>query len=270
MPNVRKPIVHEIAGGKSAVISLSPMQLGRVKGKGRSKVRKVRRAVEVRSEKLEVGSKTPAELKQGCIVIFADFVGFTGFVAGTPEWQATAGKVIQFYNQGCAAIRKHGGRLENILGDGLLGVWGLDRDCVEDDARKVLECCRELCRVANEISSAWQNIIKPDIPDRGIRIGCDIGPVVIVHSLYGRSIYSDTVNIAARLQHEAPVNHLCCSNPCAPWLNKLAPELQPAPRNELRNRGAIRAWQLDLSVEKHAEPAAVPAAEGALAGKLAQ
>ncbi|WP_245267825.1 adenylate/guanylate cyclase domain-containing protein [Rhizobium sp. 2MFCol3.1] len=92
-------------------------------------------------------------------------------------------------------IESHGGRVVNTWGDGLIAEFP-----------SVVEAVRAAVDVQNEL--AGLNAARPADGRMLFRIGINLGDVIVE----GSDIYGDGVNIAARLQAQAPAGGVVISN----------------------------------------------------------
>ena len=91
-------------------------------------------------------------------------------------------------------ITRQGGRIFKLMGDGLLAEFASVTDAVE-------------CAVALQRGMADRNIGVADDDRIDVRIGINLGDII----LEGEDCHGDGVNIAARLQAEAPPGGICIS-----------------------------------------------------------
>jgi TolB-like protein len=136
-------------------------------------------------------SRHGAERKLAAIVA-SDVAGYSRLM-GVDEI-GTARRLREYQTVVSAIVREHGGRVVNIAGDGMLLEFLSVVNAVQ-------------CAVAMQRLVAQRN---DDIPDDGrmlLRIGIDVGDVLIV----GEDILGVGVNIAARLEAIAEPGGICVS-----------------------------------------------------------
>jgi adenylate cyclase len=134
-------------------------------------------------------------------VLVGDLAGFTGFSAARDAAEVAA--MLRAYYEVTAPLisRRFGGEVEKFAGDGVFATFNRAGDQA-DHASRAVEAAAALQAEVARIRSEH-----PDWP--GLRVGVNSGPVVF--SEMGGSGYlaypavGDTVNVAARLQAEAPV-----------------------------------------------------------------
>lgn len=144
-------------------------------------------------------------------VLFADMAGFTA-TAETMDPEDVRDVIRAYFGRLAAAITRHGGWIEKFIGDAVMAIFGIptanERD-PEHAIRAALDMHASLAELNTELER-----------ERGIRlamrIGINTGPV-IVSFLGGRqgedfSVVGDTVNLASRLEHAAPVGGILISH----------------------------------------------------------
>ena len=125
-------------------------------------------------------------------VLFVDIRGFTSFAD-----RATAREAVDFLNEFFAVVipvlTAHGGHVNKLLGDGLLGVFGAPERC-PDHADRALTTAQEMVKA-----------VESHFGDR-CRIGIGINSgLVLVGTIGGGDhvelgVVGDPVNVAARVQ----------------------------------------------------------------------
>ena len=134
-----------------------------------------------------------AEERRIVTVLFADLVGFTTFSEGADPEQLK-NLVDAGFQRLVADIANHGGRVDKIVGDQIMALFGAPvahEDDAERAVRAALQMQATLADYADEIR----------VPVR-MRIGINSGEV-LVGALRAGGEYTamgDTVNVAARLQ----------------------------------------------------------------------
>ncbi|MHB8510578.1 MAG: ATP-binding protein [Actinomycetota bacterium] len=133
-------------------------------------------------------------------ILFADLVGFTAFSdSRDPE---DVKRIIDRAFEGLAEIVTiYGGRVDKILGDEIMAVFGAPQ-AHEDDPERAVRCALEMQRSLQTFAETLQS-------ERGLtmsmRVGINTGEVV-TGAIGGGSAYTvvgDAVNVASRLVKEA-------------------------------------------------------------------
>jgi class 3 adenylate cyclase/tetratricopeptide (TPR) repeat protein len=142
------------------------------------------------------GLTTRAEERRVVTVLFADLVGFTGLSEGVdPEHLKNL--VDRAFQRLVADVHSHGGRVDKIVGDQIMALFGAPvahEDDAERAVRAALQMQATLAAYAGETG----------IPIK-MRIGVNTGEV-LVGALRAAGEYTamgDTVNVASRLQTAA-------------------------------------------------------------------
>jgi adenylate cyclase len=177
-------------------------------------------------------------------VLFADLRGFTALAEDRLPYDVVFVLNRYFAAMG-TAVEESGGRVDKFIGDGVMALFGTDRD-VEAGCRDALAAARRMIEHLDELNKALENDL-----DRPLRIGIGIhsGPVILGEMGYGQATsmtaIGDSVNTASRLEaltkdFEA---ELVLSEPVA---TRAGLDLGAFPRHEIELRG--RAGQLAVFV----------------------
>lgn len=153
---------------------------------------------------LAIGSldPRPGEELKVVTVIFVDLVSFTGHAEGLhPE--DVARLLRPYYSRVRAELERFGGRVEKFIGDAVVAIFGAPV-AHEDDPERGVRAAFAVREAMAELNAA-----NPEF-DLRIRIGVNTGPALVsldVHPSSGEGLVAgDIINVAARLQSEAPIN----------------------------------------------------------------
>ncbi len=187
------------------------------------------------------------------VVVFADLCGFSGYVRDTPSGNAIRTSLSSFYSKARYQIINDGGMLYQVLGDAVIGVFGVP-DQPANYAGRSFECARALLDIANSVSNEWQRRIDRLQPVRGGHIGMAIGELQFVSlrpfSRTHLGIIGDAINLAARLSNAAQPGEIVISNSLQLQLPYAAQQrLREIDPIEAKNVGRIKAWRYH-----HSEP----------------
>jgi class 3 adenylate cyclase len=162
-------------------------------------------------------------------ILFADLKGFTTFSEGHDPSEVTA-MLNEYFNVAVpAVVRRHGGDVDRIIGDALMVTFnkrGDQPDHAMRAARAGLAMQEETARIAAE-HGGWPRF----------RVGINTGMVSL--SLLGseggrtHTVIGDAVNVASRLEGQAPVGEVAVS---ADTLARL-PGAQAEPLGPLELKG---------------------------------
>lgn len=139
-------------------------------------------------------------------VMFTDITGFTELAETLPP-TLVARLLRGHYRLLARCIEGQGGRIDRIMGDGLIAVWERPADDIAP--------CRQALAAATAIRSALQadnerRVLRGQLPVR-LRIGVHAGPLVATplgpSGRLGVVLCGDTVNVAQRLEDAARVLH---------------------------------------------------------------
>jgi adenylate cyclase len=133
-------------------------------------------------------------------VMFADLEGFTSFSEGRDPREVS--EMLNTYLRVAIPpiVREHGGEIDRLIGDAIMATWGTRGD-QPDHARRAVDAAlavqRETCRIADE---------HPGWPRFRAAVNTGEALVGVLGAESGRSytVIGDTVNLAARLESQAP------------------------------------------------------------------
>src|SRR4051794_32204326 len=131
-------------------------------------------------------------------VLFADVSGFTA-LSETRDAEVVMDLMNALWARLDAVVVDHGGRVDKHIGDALMAVWGTD-GTREDDPERAVRTALRLQEVLVEFrDSSGQDV--------AMRVGVNTGPALVgaVGTTAERTVIGDTVNVASRLEHAAPV-----------------------------------------------------------------
>ena len=177
-------------------------------------------------------------------VLFADLRGFTALAEARLPYDVVFVLNRYFAAMG-TAVEESGGHVDKFIGDGVMALFGVDRD-VETGCRDALAAARRMIERLAELNRELENDL-----DRPLRIGIGIhsGPVILGEMGFGRATamtaIGDSVNTASRLEALTKdyAAELVVSEPVA---TRAGLDLGAYPRHEIELRG--RAGQLAIFV----------------------
>jgi adenylate cyclase len=132
-------------------------------------------------------------------VLFADLRAFTRLSEGRLPYDVVF-VLNQYFRATGEAIEAQGGRVDKFIGDGIMALFGVDRD--------PQAACRQALAAARAMAFALEQLnqeLAHDLPEPlRIGIGLHVGPAILGDMGYGRAssltAVGDTVNVAARLE----------------------------------------------------------------------
>ena len=172
-------------------------------------------------------------------VLFADLAGYTTF-----SEQADPADVQQmlntYFDAALPAIRTHGGQVDKLIGDAVMATFNV-HTVVADHAVAA-------CRAALAMRDAFASVADAHPEWPRFRIGVNTGPAQVgVVGDSGQRQYSavgDTVNVASRIEGQAPVGSVAVSAATREYLSGA----HGAPLGTLPVKGRqrpVEIWQLD-------------------------
>jgi class 3 adenylate cyclase/tetratricopeptide (TPR) repeat protein len=128
-------------------------------------------------------------------VLFADLIGSVSLQERLDA--ESARRVMDRYHRTMtAAVEVHGGKVVQLLGDGVLAAFGVPR-VAEDDALRAVRAAvgmqRAFRELARELGAPLEGV--------GLRVAVNTGEIVVGDD--ETAVIGDPTNVAARLQHEA-------------------------------------------------------------------
>ena len=192
--------------------------------------------------------------------VFADIVGSTA-LAERFDPETYRELLLAFLERMAAVVDRHGGVVEHIAGDGVLGVFGSEVAEGDDATRAV----RAAGAMLDEIE-ALNDEVEPRLGVRmQMRVGVNTGTVVVGRRVAGHAVnVGDTMNVAARLQSYAPAGGMVIGAETHRLVSREV-EVEPAGELELRGRQApISAFRV---LRMRPQRTAVPLSDRPLVGR---
>lgn len=173
-------------------------------------------------------------------VVFADLVGYTS-LSEHLDPERVKRLIDASFERLIADITAFGGRVDKVLGDGILALFGAPV-AHEDDADRAIRAALQMHETLESFVSEQHDL---DVPLQ-LRIGVNTGEVV-VGSVSGTTEYTamgDVVNVASRLQELAPPGGIFIGDTTAGLASE---EINRVPVDHLEVRGrdqTERVWRV--------------------------
>jgi class 3 adenylate cyclase len=173
---------------------------------------------------------TTRERRQEVSVLFADLAGFTAFTEQSPPSEVAA-MLGSYYGMATPLIsERYGGEVEKFIGDAIVATFNTRGD-QPDHAVRAAGAALELQRQMRTLASD-----NPTWPP--LRVGVNSGEA-LVRELGGPgylayAVVGDTINLASRLQSQAPTGGVLIG---ADTYRRLAPLADVEPRPRLLMKG---------------------------------
>src|SRR6476646_2550336 len=187
---------------------------------------------------LAAGDDDARDVRKTVTVLYCDVVGSTALAERTDP-EVLRGMMAAFYDAVRPPVERYGGRVEKVIGDALMAVFGLPA-VREDDALRALRAALEMRDAARLLGGVQA------------RIGVNTGDVLARDATRLESlVVGDAVNVAARLEQAAGPGQVLVGE--ATWaLAGHAARGRPVPPIEAKGkRLPLPAWELE-AVDEHA------------------
>lgn len=147
------------------------------------------------------------EQRRQVTVLFADLSGFTA-MAESMDPEELRDLIDRLWQQLDAVINAHGGLIDKHIGDAVMALWGA-RTMREDDPEQAVRA-----GLAMQAELARLRMSLPRAGEIQMRIGINTGLVSLgaVGAKGEFTAMGDTVNLASRLEHAAPVGAVLISH----------------------------------------------------------
>jgi adenylate cyclase len=146
----------------------------------------------------------------------------------------------EFYGVIGEAIDHGGGKVQNLAGDAVMAVFGLEQATPGGDGRAAVESGRRMIQAFQAIGDRWAHLHGVTT---GIGVGVHVGSVMESElgppTLRRPTLVGDTVNVAARLCHRARAGEVLFSSEVATQLgDHERQDIIALPNFSLRGRAA--------------------------------
>jgi class 3 adenylate cyclase len=191
------------------------------------------------------------ERRKVVTVIFADVVGSTALGERVdPETLRWA--MQRWFERMRDAIERHGGAVENYVGDAVMGVFGIPV-VHEDDA---LRAMRAAAAMRDEAIALRYELRRERGVELAMRVGVNTGEAVTGSTLIGGSFTAgDIVNVAARLEQAARPGEILLGGDTFRLVRHAVDAAPVAPLKVKGKRAALEAFRLiDVASGAHGRP----------------
>ena len=176
-------------------------------------------------------SSSSGEFRKKITAVFADLVGSTG-LAERLDPEVFRELVLTFLERMAAVVESHGGAVEHLAGDGVMGVFGAER-AQGDDALRAVSAAAEMLEELDRLNDQVEARIAGRL---AMRIGVNTGTIVVGSTVAGRQVsLGDPMNVAARLQSHAPPDQILIGDETHRQIGRQV-RTEPAGELELRGR----------------------------------
>jgi len=165
----------------------------------------------------QAGARERQQRKQ-VTVLFADVSGFTA-MSERADAEEVSATMNALWSRLDTAIVDHGGLIDKHIGDAVMALFGAPTAREDDPERAIraaLAMQRELAefRAHLESTAVTRPGARVSLPEIAMRIGINTGPVLLgqVGTTSEYTAIGDTVNVASRLEHAAPVGGILISH----------------------------------------------------------
>ncbi len=171
-------------------------------------------------------------------VLFADVSGFTA-MSEQMDAELVSGMMNDIWRRLDVVVTSHGGRIDKHIGDALMAVWGADGTREDDPERAV--------RAGLALQERLAAFAAESGIDVAMRVGISTGPghLGAMGTTAESTVMGDTVNVASRLEHLAPVHGVLISHETYRTVRGVF-DVQPLGEVEVRGkRGTVRVYRVE-------------------------
>jgi adenylate cyclase len=200
----------------------------------------------------ERGRKSPRDVLPpgsypGVIVVMADLSGYTSLVRDTHDDAVVRRSLTAFATKTRYQIINDGGMMYQVLGDAVIGLFGLP-ERGDDDVTRALGCATALLDIGASVAREWQRQIDHVQGSAGVHVSMTQGDLQVVSlrpfSRTDIGAVGDAVNLADRLNALSGTGEIVMSN----RLYQRLPERYRAEFVEMepvdaKNLGRVHAWK---------------------------
>ncbi len=146
-------------------------------------------------------------------ILFTDIKGFTSLSEAMPP-AGVVELLNEYFTEMVEIVFKHGGMLDKYIGDAMMLVFGVPRPYGSQDEapRRAVRCAVEMQKQMRQLQQSYKD---RNLPLLRMRIGVNTGEVVAgnIGSIkrLEYSVIGDAVNLASRLESNAPVDGVLIS-----------------------------------------------------------
>jgi class 3 adenylate cyclase len=197
---------------------------------------------------LTAAGPPPVEVRKTVTVLFADVVGSTSRSEQTDP-ESTRRMLSRYFEAVRQVIERHGGTVENFIGDAVMAEFGIPT-LHEDDALRAARAAHEM-RGAVELLN--QEMASASWPPIALRTGVNTGEVVAGEAATGHTfVTGDAVNVAARLEQAAGPDEILLGATTYRLIRQ-AIEAEPMPPLALKGKAEpVDAYRLISVAERDA------------------
>ncbi len=152
------------------------------------------------------GPAAPDQQRKQASVLFADVVGFTS-LSETMDAEEVTEIINALWGRLDGVVTGHGGRIDKHIGDAVMALWGVDTAREDDPERAIRAALAMQAEVAAFSATLLSQHRLPADISLALRVGINTGPVLLGRVGLTReyTAMGDTVNLANRLEHAAPL-----------------------------------------------------------------
>ena len=200
------------------------------------------------------------EARKKITAVFADMAGSTA-LAEQVDPEVFRQVVQAFFERLAGAIERHGGTVENFVGDEVAGVFGVPVTH-GDDALRAVRAAREMMRELEGLNDE----LEPRLGVRlRMRVGVNTGTVIVGAPIAGRAMaLGDAMNVAARLEKRASPGEILIGEETEALVRR---EVRAEPAGELDLRGRQEPIEAYKLISATPAPEVETPADGPLVGR---
>jgi predicted ATPase/class 3 adenylate cyclase len=206
-------------------------------------------------------ASSPSEERRTVTVLFADLSGYTA-VSERLDHETVKGLTERCLTRLSAEVERFGGHVDKYIGDNVMALFGAPV-AHEDDAERAVRAAFGMQAAMSELNRGIAEDFGFELP---LRIGVNTGEVLAGHVGEAYTVVGDAVNVAARLQAQAPAGGILVGERTQRSSDHAIDYEQLAPLSLKGKAEPVAAFEA-VQPREHAQPSHRPSSRAPLVGR---